>query len=130
VTFARTLPDIDGLMRCADVVVSMGGYNSVCEAVDAGKRPIVVPLAGATGEQEIRAERFAALGLATVVPERELTGDRLCDAIVDELARGASLVHGLDFDGRRQAVDALLALLAEDVGGRGARRERRVGATA
>jgi predicted glycosyltransferase len=109
----------------------MGGYNSVFEAIAAGKRPIVVPLAGATGEQEMRAARLAEIGLATVVPEPALTGGRLAEAVADELARGVSLVHGLDFDGRRRTVDALLTLIDEASRADGARREwRRMETTA
>jgi predicted glycosyltransferase len=131
VTFVRSLPELPGLVRAADAVVCMGGYNSVFEAIAAGKRPIVVPLAGATGEQEMRAARLAEIGLATVVPEPALTGGQLAEAVADELTRGVSLVHGLDFDGRRRTVDALLTLIDEAFRADGARREwRRMETTA
>ena len=60
-------------MEAADLVVSMGGYNTVCELLSSGKRGIVVPRAEPVAEQWIRAERMARLGLFSVIHPRDLT---------------------------------------------------------
>jgi predicted glycosyltransferase len=60
-------PDFAAVVRAADVVVCMGGYNSIVESVYFGKRPIVVPRIPGSEEQVLRAEGFARLGLARVV---------------------------------------------------------------
>jgi len=63
--------DMMTCMDAADVVVSMGGYNTVCELLTLRKRAVIVPRAKPVAEQLIRAERMAALGLLRCIhPER------------------------------------------------------------
>ena len=69
------------LMTAADAVVSMGGYNSVCEALVQARPLVIVPRATHKVEQQIRAETLAAHGLARWVHPRELTGERLAQAL-------------------------------------------------
>jgi len=62
------------LMAAADAVVSMGGYNSVCEALSVGRPLVIVPRSTHKIEQQIRAETLAAYGLARWVHPRDLNG--------------------------------------------------------
>ncbi len=75
------------LMRGADVVVSMGGYNTMCEIVSSEKAGLVVPRTSPRLEQEIRATRWEQLGMIRSLHPRELTpqnlGDRVLDMLVD-----------------------------------------------
>jgi predicted glycosyltransferase len=54
--------DADALIRVADQVIAMGGYNTVCEALASGKRALIVPRTKPRLEQFIRASRLARLG--------------------------------------------------------------------
>jgi predicted glycosyltransferase len=72
-------------MSAADLVVSMGGYNTVCELLSSGKRGIVIPRAAPVAEQWIRAERMARLGLFSVIHPRDLTPGLLANAVEAEL---------------------------------------------
>jgi predicted glycosyltransferase len=105
--------DVVSHVSAADAVVTMGGYNAVSEAVGAGKVPIVIPRDGSSDEQRLRAERFAALGLATHLPSSELTPQRLASAIRQELDRRTSPAVVLDFDGLARASDAIAGALEE-----------------
>jgi predicted glycosyltransferase len=69
------------LMAAADVIVSMGGYNSVCEALAVARPLVIVPRATHKIEQQIRAETLAAQGLARWVHPKELNGETLADAL-------------------------------------------------
>ena len=69
------------LMTAADAVVSMGGYNSVCEALVQARPLVIVPRATHKVEQRIRAETLAARGLARWVHPKELTGENLAEAL-------------------------------------------------
>jgi predicted glycosyltransferase len=69
------------LMAAADAVVSMGGYNSVCEALAVARPLVIVPRATHKIEQQIRAETLAAHGLARWVHPKELNGASLADAM-------------------------------------------------
>jgi predicted glycosyltransferase len=55
------------LVAGADLVVAMGGYNSVVEALTARKRLVICPRVAPRTEQLIRARMMATLGLARVV---------------------------------------------------------------
>jgi predicted glycosyltransferase len=59
--------DADAFVAGASVVVSMAGYNSVCELLAAGVRTLLVPRTAPRAEQRLRAERLARRGLVDVV---------------------------------------------------------------
>jgi predicted glycosyltransferase len=65
------------LLRQADYVISMGGYNSVCEILAHHKRALIVPRVRPRLEQWIRAQRLASLGLVDVLHPDELTPKKL-----------------------------------------------------
>jgi len=69
------------LMAAADAIVSMGGYNSVCEALAVARPLVIVPRATHKIEQQIRAETLAAQGLARWVHPKELNGESLAEAL-------------------------------------------------
>ncbi len=71
----RTAPDLPARIACARLSISRGGYNTMAETVAAGTRGLIVPFAPpGEPEQRLRAERFAALGLVTHLPEADLAG--------------------------------------------------------
>jgi predicted glycosyltransferase len=95
---ARALPqvslqdfsdDMMSLMAAADVVLAMGGYNTVCELLTLHKRFVVVPRVRPVQEQAIRAERMAARGLLSMVHPGQLTPATLWQALHAELAAHA-----------------------------------------
>ncbi|CAG1007030.1 hypothetical protein PHYC_03384 [Phycisphaerales bacterium] len=57
----------------ADCVISMGGYNTVCEVLAAGKPLLTVPRTDPRREQLIRAQRMQSLGLLDYLLPDELT---------------------------------------------------------
>jgi predicted glycosyltransferase len=77
--------DLMSYMNAADVVISMGGYNTVCELLTLGKRSIVVPRVRPVEEQRIRAERLADFKAFRVILPDELTPQILESAIEEEL---------------------------------------------
>ena len=79
----RVVPSADTfeLMAAADAVVSMGGYNSVCEALAVARPLVIVPRATHKVEQQIRAETLAARGLARCIHPKDLTGPGLAEAV-------------------------------------------------
>jgi predicted glycosyltransferase len=77
--------DMMSLLDAADVVVSMGGYNTVCELLSLRKRAIVVPRVRPSQEQHIRAERMAALGLLRSIEPEALTPQALATALRREI---------------------------------------------
>ncbi len=115
-------PDLFAAVAAADVVVSMGGYNSLCEAAFAGKRSVVVPRLPGPEEQLIRAERFARRGLVTLLPPQALSPRSLWERVLAELTRESSPPALLPFGGETR-IAAELAALAHREGRRAERRE-------
>lgn len=102
--------DYAAVVRAADVVVSMGGYNSVVEAVSFGKRPVIVPRLPGALEQKLRASGFADIGLAQMVPPETLSPETLWDAINAELSNTTPLPRSLNLDGANTIASALAQL--------------------
>ncbi len=73
-------------IAAADLVVSMGGYNSVCEILGYRKRAIIVPRSYPVREQRIRAEAMDKLGLLKMLPLEQLSAVRLNQEIHLELS--------------------------------------------
>jgi predicted glycosyltransferase len=65
------------LLRLADCVVAMGGYNTVCELLAFEKRALIVPRVAPRREQLIRAERLRDLGLLDLLHPDELAPSRI-----------------------------------------------------
>src|SRR6059036_3079589 len=114
------------LMAAADAVVSMGGYNSVCEALFVARPLVIVPRATHKVEQQIRAETLAAHGLARWVHPRDLSCDGLAEAMewalrCDRRAYERRVREAIpSFDG----ADRLTAYLSRWLGGDRAQRTR------
>ncbi|MCC6314746.1 MAG: hypothetical protein IT337_12130 [Thermomicrobiales bacterium] len=106
-------PDYLAVARAADVLVSMGGYNSMTEAAYLGKRAIVAPRVPGSEEQVIRADRFAQRGLVTNLPPDELSAARLWELIRAELDRHQPPSRALSFDGVQAIVNELVDAIAE-----------------
>ncbi len=77
--------DLMSYMSAADVVISMAGYNTVCELLSLRKRAIVVPRVRPVEEQRIRAERLAGFGAFRIILPDELKPSILERAIEEDL---------------------------------------------
>jgi predicted glycosyltransferase len=82
--------DLMSYMAAADVVISMGGYNTVCELLSLGKRAIIVPRVRPVQEQWIRARRLEQVGYCRVIHPDHLTPKKLARAVASEYATPAA----------------------------------------
>ncbi|MFK7994088.1 MAG: glycosyltransferase family protein [Granulosicoccus sp.] len=82
VTVERFRSDFTALLAGAQLSVSQAGYNTVSDILQAGCRSVLVPFsAGGETEQDARAQRLKALGLATVLKDEDLSAEQLASAI-------------------------------------------------
>ncbi|MFZ3014437.1 MAG: glycosyltransferase [Nitrospira sp.] len=86
-TVTEFTPRLYEYLTAADLVVSMGGYNTIVEILAANQRGIIVPRVHPRLEQCIRAERLAAKGLLEMIHPTKLTSTRLFHAITQSLQR-------------------------------------------
>lgn len=122
--FRRFVPDLASYVAAADAVVSMGGYNSICEILTADRPSVVVPRVDPRTEQLIRAEALRSRSRIRVIHPRDLTPTRLVDE-VDELVEREGPASDLpDLDGLRGAASELEEVLAAAGAGRFASAKR------
>ncbi|WP_376771053.1 glycosyltransferase family protein [Microvirga soli] len=74
---------IEWLMKKADAVVAMGGYNTFCEALSFDKRTLIVPRTRPRLEQYIRAVEAERLGLLRMLSDykKPRTPERMAAAL-------------------------------------------------
>jgi predicted glycosyltransferase len=104
-------PDLSDRYAEADLVVSMAGYNTVCEVLASGVRAVLVPRAEPVQEQLIRARRLAARGCVRMVEPDALTPASLFAAIAQALAHDVNGHPAVDLEGAtriRRRVRALV----------------------
>ena len=74
-------PRLHPAMAGATAVITMGGYNSLCEAISVGVPTVVVPRSAPRLEQTIRAGIFAERGLVSTAAAGPDLGARLARAV-------------------------------------------------
>jgi predicted glycosyltransferase len=110
------LPDPLQLLSAADLVVSMAGYNTVCELLALGQRTLLVPRTTPRQEQFLRATLLAQHGLVHVLHPADLTPERLMESILHCLAQPRPrweqlMAAGISFHGQVMAVCAIVDAL-------------------
>lgn len=110
-------PGLADLMGRSEVSVSQAGYNTVVEGLAGGARMVLVPFAaGVEDEQEQRAHRLVALGLAERVGEVEVDGAGLTAAIDRIASRPRPDPGRWSFDGAARAARLLKSWVRERFG--------------
>ena len=84
----ESVSDATELLARASAVVTMGGYNTLCEVLAWRKPALVVPRAGPSAEQRIRSRLFADRGLVRMIEPDALTPDALAEGLLGLLADG------------------------------------------
>jgi predicted glycosyltransferase len=105
--------DMTRRYEAADVVVSMAGYNTICELLTAGVRSVLVPRAEPVQEQLIRARRLAARGCFRVVEPSALSPGALVGAVHEALAAAAPTGRAVDMEGLTRIRERAHRLLEE-----------------
>lgn len=115
IRYVDFVEDVASYIAAADIVVAMGGYNSVCELLSAGKPAIVVPRIAPRREQLIRAEALSRRGLLRMIHPERLTPERLLEEM-DRLLEQREPHPTLALDGLPAAAAELDSLLAPRAG--------------
>lgn len=112
-----TVSDAQNHLAAADLVVAMAGYNTTTEILQLGRPALLVPRAGPSAEQRMRARLFAQRRWVRWLEPEGLPAGALAGAVLhaldDAAAQEQARPHGQrpDLGGRSAAVARLLALL-------------------
>jgi len=106
-TIVDVCDDLTAFVEAADVVLSMGGYNTMCEVLSLRKRAVVVPRVQPRMEQWIRCTRLAKLGLIRTIHPSEATNQKLLQVVTESLLdKGVVTAQPqLNFDGLQNVSD-------------------------
>lgn len=116
-TVLRSVPSCLPYIASSDLVVTMGGYNTMIEAAHFGKSTLVIPRVGPSSEQRMRAERFAALGLADYLPLEDASPEAVAAAIKNGISGQRRKDIPINIEGAQCAADAIRAALQPEAGG-------------
>lgn len=82
-------PRMEQLIGAADLVISMGGYNTICEILSQQTPALIIPRETPRKEQLIRAEKLTEQGLIDHLPWKKVSAQLLRDKIVTILKKSA-----------------------------------------
>ncbi len=105
--------DLMSYIAAADAVVAMGGYNTTCEILSAGKPAVVVPRIKPSREQCIRAEHLSKLGILAAIHPNDLTPDILLRSLLQQLQTPQISFPTINLDGLPKISQYISTLLAK-----------------
>ncbi len=106
------LPDMLSHMHAADVVVSMGGYNSICELATLNKHAVILPRERPVQEQALRMERMSSYGPLAILAPHALQSETLAEAIVAQLERSRQS-HPINWQLDMGALERVSAIVSQ-----------------
>ncbi|MBA3377361.1 MAG: glycosyltransferase [Chloroflexota bacterium] len=112
VHFLDFTDDLPSYIGAADAVISMGGYNTVCEILSLNRPALIVPRVKPRQEQLIRATVLSGRGLVDMIHPRDLEPERLLTSTLDLLARASNVRPVLTLDGLPNVVTELDSLMS------------------
>jgi predicted glycosyltransferase len=115
VRFVEFCDDLLPYIDAADLVISMGGYNTISEIISLGKKAVVIPRVSPRREQLIRSERLQNLGFLTMIHPSDLCPSRLASEVSSLLLKERVPPTPLDFSG----IDTLVGEVETLMAGRG-----------
>lgn len=95
-------PRMEEMFGAADMVVSMGGYNTICEILSQGTPSLIIPRETPRMEQLLRAQALKKHQLIDFLPWPQLKADQLLEklvAVLDNLDSYRQAIAGFELDG-------------------------------
>lgn len=106
------VPEPLKIMRAAECIISMGGYNTTTEILSFNKRALIVPRIKPRTEQWIRASRLAERGIVQCLHPNELSPEAL-SAFMRSADKQTDARTGLRFDGLDRVVGEIRTILED-----------------
>ena len=101
---------LEEMMKAADLVISMGGYNTICEILTHRTPALIIPREWPRQEQLIRATRLKTMGLLDFIPWTEVTPQLLRKKIFSIVENRENYVQAMT-DFPLSGLDTMLAEL-------------------
>jgi UDP-N-acetylglucosamine--N-acetylmuramyl-(pentapeptide) pyrophosphoryl-undecaprenol N-acetylglucosamine transferase len=114
------IDDMPAMFARADLLVCRSGASTVAEVTAAGKPAVFIPFPHAADDHQLRnAEALQRAGAAVLIPEKELTSDRLVHAVRELICDPVRLARMSAASGKLSHPDAArdIALMAGRLAG-------------
>jgi predicted glycosyltransferase len=111
VTMIDFTNDLMSYLGAADVVISMGGYNTVSEILSLQKKAIVIPRVRPVQEQLIRAERMSPLGYFQYLHPDTLTAEALMQMLQSQLDQASPAFPAINLNAHQALAQWVSTLL-------------------
>jgi predicted glycosyltransferase len=109
VQLVTSVPDSMSIMKAADLIVAMAGYNTSAEVLALGRPALLIPRAGPSAEQRMRASRFAKRGWVRWLAPESLSPEAMAAAALEAMDVPLRPTNGSpDLGGRKVAAGYLL----------------------
>jgi predicted glycosyltransferase len=113
------LPRFLDYMTAADIVVSLGGYNTMSEVVSLRRRAVVVPYADEHQEQVLRAALLDRVGAIRAIAPDRLSPECLANALVAAFRDAPPSLErlrerGFEFGGLQRITEHVTRMLGRD----------------
>lgn len=103
--------DFRQMLPLAAASVSMCGYNTALDLLQSGTPSVLIPFDdGKEVEQSLRARRLSDLSAVEVVPNADLTGQVLADAVARVIAEGSRAPMHPGMNGAHRSVEIATSL--------------------
>ena len=89
-------PRMEELFKAADLVVSMGGYNTLCEILTQRTPALIIPRESPRLEQLIRAERMQKRGLIDYIPWTDVTPALFREKIISMIGSSSTYTAAME----------------------------------
>lgn len=101
------------LFAMADIAVSRAGANAICELLALKKPALLIPLGlkASRGDQILNADSYKARGYSMVLPEEELTKERLIHDVKELYENRGSFRHAMETAAGRDAITTIVDLI-------------------
>ena len=106
-------PRIEELLSAADLVISMGGYNTICEILTQRTPALIIPRENPRKEQLIRAQKLKERGLLDYLPWSAVTPQLLREKIftmLDQAEDYRARIGSFELSGLKSIYDRLAHL--------------------
>lgn len=107
--------DLMSYIQASDAIVSMAGYNTVCEILSANKPAVLIPRYQPSKEQLIRAQKLDNLGLLTAINPESFSQIQFHKSLINQLNHPVLNRKVLNMDGLRNIKDYIFSLLSETI---------------
>ena len=103
-------PRMEELITAADLVISMGGYNTICEILTQQTPSLIIPREYPRQEQLIRAKRLKKQGLLDFIPWTEVTPQKLREKVFSLIKEQNTYINSIN-SFELSGLDTMLARL-------------------